>query len=231
MNRDLQNARDSAVRQEKLASVGRLASGVAHEIGNPLAAVMGYAELLRAEGASPEIVERIDRELRRIDRIVRDLLDYARPRGADLQPVGLREVVERVLRLARPQARFRALSIDLEDRAGAAVVRADEHHLGQAILNLLTNAADALDGTGTIRVILERDGDRAQVRVQDDGPGIPESNLHRLFDPFFTTKAPGHGTGLGLSLCQGWIEAMGGSLVAGNRPDGGAELRIELPLA
>lgn len=229
VNRELQSARDSAIRQEKLASVGRLASGVAHEIGNPLAAVMGYAELLRAEGASPEIVERIDRELRRIDRIVRDLLDYARPRGTDLQPVRLREVVERVLRLARPQRRFRGISIDLDDRAQSAVVRADEHHLGQALLNLLTNAADAMEGTGAIQVTIEREGDRAVVRVRDDGPGIPAENLQRLFDPFFTTKDPGNGTGLGLSLCHGWIESMGGALIAENHPAGGAELRIDLP--
>ncbi|HWV39378.1 MAG TPA: ATP-binding protein [Vulgatibacter sp.] len=231
MNVELRAARDTAIRQEKLASVGRLAAGVAHEIGNPVSAILGYLELLKAEGsAPPEYVERIDKELERIDRIVRDLLDYAKPRGTDPQPVKVVDVVERVLRLARPQPRFREVRLDLEDEAPGAIARADEHYLGQAILNLLQNAADAMEGKGTIRVVLQAEDERAVLRVVDQGPGIPPADLPRLFDPFFTTKAPGQGTGLGLSLCQGWIEAMGGSLRASNLPEGGAELRIDLPL-
>ena len=231
MNRELTAARDAAIRQEKLASVGRLAAGVAHEIGNPVSAILGYLELLKADGKAPrEYVERIDRELQRIDRIVRDLLDYARPRGTDLQPVKLRDVADRVLRLARPQPRFRGMQLVLVDDAPGAVVRADEHYLGQAILNLLQNAADAMEGKGTIRVILGAGDGVATMRVMDEGPGIPPGDLPRLFDPFFTTKSPGQGTGLGLSLCHGWLESMGGSLRASNLPDAGAELRIDLPL-
>jgi len=231
MNLELTAARDAAIRQEKLASVGRLAAGVAHEIGNPVSAILGYLELLKADGNAPrDYVERIDRELQRIDRIVRDLLDYAKPRGTDLQAVKLRDVADRILRLARPQPRFRDLRIELQDDAPGAIARADEHYLGQAILNLLQNAADAMEGKGTIRVFLGADESRATLRVEDEGPGIPPGDLPRLFDPFFTTKSPGQGTGLGLSLCHGWIEAMGGSLQASNRPGGGAELRIAVPL-
>lgn len=229
MNRELSAARDTAIQQEKMASVGRLAAGVAHEIGNPVSAIMGYLALLEQDAAAaPVYVERIDRELKRIDRIVRDLLDYAKPRGTALQTVDVLAVVERVLRLARPQPRFREISITVEADARAAMARADEHYLGQSILNLLQNAADAMEGKGAIRIGIEESGKSVVLTVADDGAGIAEADLSRLFDPFFTTKPPGQGTGLGLSLCHGWIEAMGGRLGASNRPDGGALLRIEL---
>ncbi len=229
MNHELSAARDAAIQQEKLASVGRLAAGVAHEIGNPVSAILGYVELLRhdAEGAAGYL-ERIDRELKRIDRIVRDLLDYARPRGADLQQVRLGDVVDRIVRLARPQERFRSIDLVVAEDGGEERALADEHYLGQALLNLLQNAADAMEGKGTIRIGVEAADGGTRLVVEDDGPGIPLADLQRLFDPFFTTKAPGQGTGLGLSLCLGWIEAMGGKLHAANREDGGAVFSIEL---
>lgn len=231
MNRELSAARDQAIRQEKLATVGRLAAGVAHEVGNPLSACFGYLELLKADAeGAPEYTERLQRELKRIDRIVRDLLDYARPREPELRPLELAAVVEEALRLAKPQSRFAGIRFDVMDEAPGVVARGDEHYLVQALVNLLQNAADAMDGKGVIRIAIRRLEDGAAMIVADEGPGIPAADLPRIFDPFFSTKSPGKGTGLGLSLCHGWIEAMGGRLRAANGADRGAELRIELML-
>lgn len=229
MNRQLSLARDAAIRQEKLATVGRLAAGVAHEIGNPLSATLGYLELLKEdpEGAGA-YVERIERELRRIDRIVRDLLDYARPPGIKLEELPLRDEIGEVVRLAAAQPRFGAVEIAVGGGSGEVMVAADSHYLRQVLLNLLQNAAEAMGGEGRILLGIQLEGERVELTLADEGPGIEPSDLDRIFDPFFSTKAPGKGTGLGLSLCQGWLEAMGGGLEAANREEGGAEFRLTL---
>ena len=236
-NAALAAARASLVRSEKLATVGRLAAGVAHEVGNPLGAIAGYAELARARlgaEADPQIrdsLERIAAAADRIDRIVRDLLDFARPARLELRPVTVRGALDAALRLASVQSRFKQveLAVDLPD--DLPPVLADERHLSQVFLNLLLNAGDAMAGPGHVRVVGRRIGDQVQVDVTDSGPGIAREDLPRIFDPFFTTKEPGQGSGLGLAICHTIVESMGGAIDASSPPGGGAAFVVRLRAA
>jgi signal transduction histidine kinase len=240
-NRALADARDSLVRSEKLATVGRLAAGVAHEVGNPLGAIAGYAELARTrvrerrgEAEVDEYLGRIVAEAARIDAIVRDLLDFARATPPVVLPVDLAPVVEGAVRLGRMQARLRDVEVVLDLGDAPWRVLADERRLAQVFLNLLLNAGDAMGGRGRVRIAArpaEGAAPRVEVLVEDSGPGIAPEHLARIFDPFFTTKAPGEGTGLGLAVCHGILASLGGAISAANGEGGGAVFRLELPLA
>jgi len=224
LNRELAQARDSLVRSEKLATTGRLAAGVAHEIGNPLGAILGYLELARTRSGpeARQFLDCIDREVGRIDRTVRELLDFSRPAGiGKLSALDLRASVEAAVRLASVQKRLKAVEFDLELPAGLAVM-AEAHHLSQVLVNVLLNAGDAMGGEGKVVLRAARAGEKIELRVRDSGPGIPPENLARIFDPFFTTKEPGEGTGLGLSICHRILESFGGEIRAENAPEGGA---------
>ncbi|MGC4122302.1 MAG: ATP-binding protein [Myxococcales bacterium] len=238
LNRQLGEARDSLVRSEKLATVGRLAAGVAHEVGNPLGAILGYLELAKSK-APPEVVDyltRIDQQVSRIDRTVRELLDFSRPGPQDgaLGTVSLREAVDSAVRLASVQKRLKYVDFDVQLPEALGVV-AEPHHLGQVLVNVLLNAGDAMNGEGRVEiraVVLDspparRASDpppasRVELSLADSGPGIQPSDLPRVFDPFFTTKEPGAGTGLGLAICHRIMETFGGEIRAGNRTEGGA---------
>jgi C4-dicarboxylate-specific signal transduction histidine kinase len=227
-NAALAEARESLVRTEKLATVGRLAAGLAHEVGNPLGAVSGYVELARARlppAPHPELVDalaRIDAAAARIDRTVRDLLDFARPAAPLLGSVSLAAAVDGALRLARVQPRFRAVEVEVALPPALPPAVADEHRLAQVLLNVLLNAGDAMRGRGAVRIAGRADGDAVLLEVADAGPGIPPDDLPRIFDPFFTTKEPGEGTGLGLALSHRIMESFGGSIAAASGPQGGA---------
>jgi signal transduction histidine kinase len=238
-NRGLAEARASLLRAERLATVGRLAAGVAHEIGNPLGAVSGYVELARARlaaGRAPleevaDFLARASGEAQRIDLIVRDLLDFARPAAVERVPVVLGEAVAAAVRLASVQARFGAVEVASALPAGLPPVLAEGRRLVQVFLNLLLNAGDAMGGRGRVRLEASHAGDWVEVELADEGPGIPAEHLERVFEPFFTTKDAGRGTGLGLSVCHGIVEGFGGSIAAANRPGGGAAFRLRLRAA
>ncbi len=236
-NRALAEARASLVRSEKLATVGRLAAGIAHEVGNPLGAVAGYAELARGRlprDADPQVrdaLERIATAADRIDRIVRDLLDFARPSPLEVRPVALASAVEAAERLASVQARFRAVQVVRDLPGDLPPVLGDERHLSQVVLNLLLNAGDATRGRGRVEVRARRQGDQVHLSVTDDGPGIAPEDLPRVFDPFFTTKEPGQGSGLGLAICHSIVESMGGTIDAASPPGGGATFVVRLRAA
>ncbi len=238
-NAALAEARDSLLRSEKLATVGRLAAGLAHEVGNPLGAVTGYVELARARlppSPHPDLVDalaRIAAAAARIDGTVRELLDFARPTPPLLGPVDLAAAVESALRLAAVQSRFRRVEVAVAIPPDLSPVWADAHRLSQVLLNLLLNAGDAMGGEGTVAIAaMHRPGERLSVTVSDTGPGIPSADLPRIFDPFFTTKDPGAGTGLGLAISHRIMETFGGEIVARNAPGGGAvfELRFRTAL-
>jgi two-component system, NtrC family, sensor kinase len=231
---DLMRTRDQLVRSEKLASVGRLAAGLAHEIGNPLAAILGLVELLRGgglgAGEQAEFLARIHAETERIHRILRDLLDFARRRPSEPGPqkrADLAQVVSDAVRLVRAQADARGVRIDAQ-LAEAAYVTGSADELAQVVMNLLLNALDAVAGAGaiTLRVVA---GEAVTLSVEDTGPGIAEQVRSTLFEPFVTTKPEGKGTGLGLAVCQGIVGRLGGSIEGQNSAEGGACFRVTLP--
>jgi two-component system, NtrC family, sensor kinase len=229
MTRSLRQQREHLVQQEKLATVGRLAAGVAHEVGNPLAAILGYADILRQNAApgDKEMLERIGKETERIRTIIRDLLEYSRPVAGAVEEVPLRRTVEAAASLLRPQARFREVTVD--NRVPEALsARANDSRLLQIFINLFLNAADAMGGRGTITVEAEELLGRVEIHVRDQGPGVPREDRLRIFDPFFTTKDPGQGTGLGLAVSRSIAQAWGGDLRLGES-ESGALFVISLP--
>ncbi|UJR78804.1 sensor histidine kinase [Sandaracinus amylolyticus] len=231
--KELRAAQDSLVRSEKLASVGRLAAGVAHEIGNPLSAILGLLELVRGGGLEPaeeaEFLKRIQHETERIHRIIRDLLDYSRA-GADA-PIGradLGEVVANAVHLVAPQKDLRRITIEQRVPEDLPAVRGEADALTQLVLNLLLNAADAIEGEGAITITIADTDDAITLTVDDSGPGIAPEVRDRLFEPFVTTKPTGSGTGLGLAVCWTIVERVGGTISAEDAPSGGARFVVRL---
>jgi two-component system NtrC family sensor kinase len=234
---DLTSAQGNLVRSEQLASVGRLSAGLAHEIGNPLAAVLGLIELLRGGDLSAEetaeFLMRIESETQRIHHIIRDLLDFAR-QGKDEEDAGatadLRRAVEDAIALLAPGKNLRGATLE---RALTDVprVRGSEARMKQLVLNLLLNAADAVAGNGAVRVSLAAEGEFVVLVVEDDGPGIAPEIREHLFEPFATTKPAGQGTGLGLAVCHTIVQRSGGSISAAAQTSKGARFVVRLPLA
>jgi signal transduction histidine kinase len=237
---DLARAQERLVRSERLASVGRLAAGLAHEVGNPIAAILGFEELLLQGGLDPaeerDFLQRMKRETERIHRILRDLLDFARPAAqraeGEPEPAGdVREAVADVISLVRPQKAFRDVEIRADVAPDVPRVTLSHQRIVQVLLNLLLNAADAAP-RGHVDVRAARAGDgKVRVEVEDDGPGIAPAVRDRLFEPFVTTKPVGQGTGLGLAVCRGLVESEGGSLGVEPGDRGGARFMIDLPEA
>ncbi len=221
-NLELRAAREEVARGERLASVGRLAAGVAHEVGNPMTALIGYLAILQermAKGRDPgDYLERMGREAARIDRILRDLLTLARPPPAQLEAVDLRTAAEGARGLVEAQPTWTGAALTVRVPADLPPARGDAHYVVQVLLNLLVNSAKA--GARHVEVAGRAEEGRPVLEVIDDGRGLPEEAAARLFEPFFTTASPSEGTGLGLALCFATMERFGGSIEA--RPgDGG----------
>jgi signal transduction histidine kinase len=213
------------VRAERLAAVGSVAASVAHEVGNPLGAVTGYLALARDEGApeaAREHLARAGRELQRIDRIMRDLLEYARPPRMDWCDLDLNALLRDLAQHLGREADFAGVALRLELVEGLPAVRADYHRARQMLLNLALNAAQALRGGGTVTLASfpPAAGNGAGVRISDDGPGIPPDVIGRLFEPFVTAGKGARGTGLGLAICRRTAEAMGATLAVSTSPAG-----------
>ncbi len=236
---ELTNAQEQLVRSARLAAVGRLSAGVAHEIGNPLAAIRGLLDLMQSGDLDPEeekdFVGRIQREAERIHHTIADLLDFSRTapaRDGTLETsADLSEVVNDTVKLIDRQTRFHDIDIALHLDDELPRVRGDHERLRQLLLNLLFNAADALDGKGRIEVQATSGAGVVQLIVEDDGPGINREIIEQVFDPFVTTKPPGQGTGLGLAVCHTIVDGLGGSIEAANREEGGAAFEVRLPVA
>jgi two-component system, NtrC family, sensor kinase len=218
-NQELRAAREEVARSERLASVGRLAAGVAHEVGNPMAAVIGYLAILRdrvKQGKDAgDYLDRIAREVERIDRILRDLVDLARRPTGELQPVDLRAAAERARGLVQAQPSWSGCALELRVPDDLPRARGDDHYVVQVFLNLLVNAAKA--GARRVEMAGKTVDGAPVVEVIDDGRGLPPEAATRLFEPFFTTARPGEGTGLGLALCHATMERFGGSISARQR--------------
>ncbi len=225
------------IQNEKMAAVGQLVSGVAHELNNPLTSIAGLSELLlEQERVAPDAREHlqvIHEQADRAGRIVANLLTFARKGTPEQAVVNLEDVAQRTTLLIQAELRLRGIT--LERASGdRPTVRGDRYELQQVLLNLLTNAVHALSGVPAttdrrILVATGREGDRAFVRVTDTGQGIPAALASRIFTPFFTTKDPGQGTGLGLSISYGIVESHGGKLSYAPADGGGATFTIHLP--
>jgi signal transduction histidine kinase len=223
------------LRQEKLAGLGRLVRGVAHELNNPLTAVLGYSELLADHaGADPELrrgLETIRRESHRMKGILGDLLRFAQKEQAHRRAVDLRSVLQEVLRQKANAAQARGVELVEELSPGLPRVAADDSLMKQVFLNVVNNALDAVDNAEVKRVVINArtEQNRVVFNFVDTGPGF--ADLDRIFDPFFTTKEPGKGVGLGLSICYGILRQHGGNISARNMQPSGACVTIELPVA
>jgi PAS domain S-box-containing protein len=219
---------------DRLATIGELAAGVAHEINNPLFAILGLVEFLLKD-AEPgtkvhhrlELIQQTGLEIKEI---VRALLDFARERSDEHSVVSLEWVVANTVELVRRTSA--AKQVEIVERYGDAhsLVSASASQLKQIFVNLITNAQQAMPDGGTIVISTEADGDWVQVTVADDGPGIPEELHQRIFEPFFTTKRPTGGTGLGLAVSLGIAQMHGGDLHARSGPGSGAQLVLRLPV-
>ncbi len=228
MTAALEEHQEKLVRQEKLAGIGRLAAGVAHEINNPLAVILGYTRLLakRADAAAQADLRVIEDETMRAKLIVDGLLDLSRPVTLQPEPVELRALCDEVVARLAGTALLEGVDVRV---FGAARARADGGKLRQVVLNLLRNAAEAAGRDGRIEVAVEEGPEGARLAISDSGPGLPEDLRARLFEPFCTRK-PG-GTGLGLAVSKGIVEAHGGRIEAGVGPLGGARFTVSLPRA
>lgn len=236
------DAQDRIAQAEKLAAVGTLAAGVMHEINNPLATIAAAAEATKfrtadeAERLGPfateldDVLSLIESECHRCKRIVDSLLDLSRPRPVSKRPVDVNAAIDRVLFLLKHHSRFKQLTVDLAlDRAGPAVVTADEEQLVQVFMALLLNAVDAMQEQGTVALRTRVDDTWVVAEVMDEGIGIRRADIPKLFDPFYTTKPPGRGTGLGLAICYSIVAAHGGRIEVESTPGQGSVFRILLP--
>ena len=277
-NRELVETTEELVRAARMASVGTLASGLAHEVGNPLGALVASLDAARLRirrGEDPhEALESAREEAGRIDRIVRSILEFARPstEGTQVTAVDMEPLLERVATLLDGRGALQGVRLEWDVAPDTPLVRGRTQHLEQVLVNLVVNAVKSMDGGSDSRIqvsvepgpglspsvrarraedppgvdyshrrripaLIQGDTiarDRTQdviVRVEDSGPGIPESDLPRLFDPFFTTRNPGEGTGMGLAITSRIVQEMGGVIRAENREQGGARFILRFPAA
>jgi signal transduction histidine kinase len=226
MTTSLRDHQHKLLQSERLAGIGRLAAGVAHEINNPLGVILGYTRLLEPQvnAKGKEDLAIIEDEVVRCREIVEGLLDLSRPIPVPDRPVNLRELCDEVAARLRESAQ--GVRIDVEGRAAAP---AHEQKLRQVVMNLVKNASEACGAKGTVTVVLSEGERGASIRVLDTGPGLPEASRARLFEPFFTTKPSG--TGLGLAVSRAIVRAHGGEIEVGPGEQGGAEFRVWLPAA
>jgi PAS domain S-box-containing protein len=233
-----QRQRDALYQSEKLATMGQLLAGVAHELNNPLSVVMGQAALLRQSVRNKRQMERAEKIVQaaeRCARIVNNFLALARQRPPERHPVQMNQVVREAVELLAYPLRVDSVEVVWELAAEVPVLWADAHQLHQVVVNLVANAHQAMREVAGPRRLTVATGvsageERVWVEVRDTGPGVTAGLEGRIFEPFFTTKPPGVGTGLGLSLCQGIVEGHGGRIGVGRGGEGGAVFRMELPV-
>jgi len=225
------------VQSERLAAMGAMIGGVAHELNNPLTAIMGVSELLQdteTNEASRKQLAMLQQQARRAAEIVQNLTYFSRPPAPGKSRINLVEVVERTLNLHAYSLRKNNVTVDFLKEPGVPYAMGDPHQLMQIFLNLIVNAEQAIREVrdkGTLRIRLGKGDNSVWVSFHDDGPGIAKENLASIFDPFYTTKRPGRGTGLGLSICKSVMKEHNGSVEAANSPEGGAVFTVTLPVS
>lgn len=229
----LEAAEETLRRRDRLAALGEMSAGIAHEIRNPLGIITSSAQLLARrltdrDPGNSRLLAIVQEETNRLNRLITDFLTFGRPAPPHLRNADLREVLQQALENVQALAEEKGVALTAELPGGAVPARIDQEMLRQAFLNLLLNALDASAGGGRVTVLLDGEGKTARLEVRDTGCGIPEENLSRIFNPFFTTKAKG--TGLGLANAHKMIEAHHGEITVRSIPGEGAVFTVRLPL-
>ncbi len=234
-NRELKETRDQLIISEKLASVGKLASGVAHEIGNPLSIISGYLEMIskskNLDEREQDLLARVDGEVKRIHQIIRELLEYSRPPSDRMEFVDVNQAIMESLKLIEVQKDFHKVKTNLYFNQALPAIPAGPNQLKQVLINLLFNALDSMPEGGSLQIrtaASDNDSREICIEIADSGIGIPPEHLTKIFDPFFTTKEPGKGVGLGLSVSLRLVEAMGGKIEVESVKGEGSVFRIKL---
>jgi two-component system NtrC family sensor kinase len=232
---DLRKTQEQLLQSEKMSAVGQLIAGVAHELNNPLTAILGYAQLLETEGLNSraqDYVSKLFKQAQRTHRVVQNLLSFARQRKPERDEVDLRKVLDETLALRDYDLKINNIRVERDLPSEKALVVADPHQIEQVFLNIINNAVDAILETGRsgkLKIRISCVGSHICTQFTDDGAGIKDAK--RIFDPFYTTKSVGKGTGLGLSICYGIVKEHGGDITANNAPEGGAVIEVRLPAA
>ncbi|HUT62615.1 MAG TPA: cache domain-containing protein, partial [Anaerolineae bacterium] len=223
-----QRAQDEIMKSERLAMVGRLAAGVAHEINNPLGGILLFSRLLiqkaPSEGLMRDNLERIEKEAKRCQNVVQGLLDFAREREPKIEPLELNDVLEKSINLFENQPLFHNIEIVKHHQSDLPLIFADPSQIQQVFVNIIMNASDAMNAHGvlTISTRYTKSNDYVETIFADTGCGIPSDQINRIFEPFFTTKGVGYGTGLGLSISHGIIQRHGGTIKIFSRVNEGS---------
>ena len=234
----LKSPYDQLLQSEKLAGFGKFSAGIAHEIKNPLTGIIGFSQIIARRlpdgDPSKKNIALVEREAKRCKTILDNLLKFTRKEGFNFEPVRVHAFVDDLVELMAPQVNLHHARVDVDLSATDDLIKGDRNQLQQVFMNLAMNALDAMEDSEDKRLwIATADAEPGfvEIRVSDNGTGIPESVLRKVFDPFFTTKEQGKGTGLGLSVSYGIITNHGGRISVRNRDEGGAEFRVLLPAA
>jgi len=233
---EIRQMQDHLIQSEKLASLGKLAAGIAHEINNPLGGILIYSQLLLedTDKNSPyyENLEKIVKETTRCKNTVKGLLQFARPKEPEMTLTNINDVLDKALSLLESQAIFQNITIKREYSSSIPRIIADNTQLQQVFINIIINAADAMEGKGilTLKTSLGEDDQKIEISITDTGHGIKKEDMNRLFEPFFTTKEVGSGTGLGLAICYSIIQKHEGTIGVQSQVGKGATFTIKLPL-
>ena len=230
----LRQLNEQLIRTEKLAAMGTLSAGLAHEVNNPLASISSLIQMMQAKNDlnddTNEKLKLISTQINRITQVTRDMMDFARIRPAAKSPVAINQLIEASLRLANFDKSFQKLRLKKDLAENLPTVFADQDQLQQVFLNLFLNARDAMPNGGELSIATSETKKEITIQIKDDGSGIDEKNIKQIFDPFFTTKPAGKGTGLGLAVCYGIITAHGGRIEAAANAANGTTFFIVLPI-
>jgi two-component system NtrC family sensor kinase len=234
IRKELENTQVQLLQAEKMGSLGKLAAGVAHQLNNPLGGITLFAKLMMEEYDLPENAKkdlnRILKDAERCRDIVKELLEFTRQTRHLIQLNDINKLLNRTLFLLENQALFQNITVQKDLLDDLPPVSSDAQQLNHLFMNIILNAAQAMDGKGTLTLQTTTLHERVRIQIADSGPGIPEQSLPYIFEPFFTTKEEGKGTGLGLSLAYNIVESHGGRISATNNPDQGATFVIDLPV-
>ncbi|MDA8170029.1 MAG: ATP-binding protein [Nitrospiraceae bacterium] len=236
---EIMRAQDELINAEKLASLGRMAAGVAHELNSPLTGIVTFAHLLKGQTPAGNAQQHEDLQViidqaNRCSKIIKGLLGFSRRTGFEMVEMNINGLIEATVSMVSHQARFLNVHFNMDLSPSVPSIMADPNQIQQVFLNMLINAADAMSEKGTITIstksVKAEDRDFLEITFSDTGPGIPEDHISKIFEPFFTTKPVGKGTGLGLSVSYGIIKKHGGDIIVKNGPDKGASFIIRMPV-